>query len=61
MSDRISIDHISNTVTIQVHSINLSNMSNNNILAWIKRFVNTVRNTDLEVGIIKDVPPSPEQ
>lgn len=58
MSDRISIDHVSNTVTIKVHSINISNMSNTEILAWIKRFADTVTNTDLDVGIIKDVPPS---
>ena len=55
MSDRISIDHISNTITIHIQSTDLSEMSNDDILSWVKLFIQDVQSSHLQKGIVGDI------
>lgn len=51
MSDRITIDHIHNNITIHVNSKDLSTMSDHEILQWIRSFTRHIDNIKLQKGI----------
>ena len=55
MSDRISIDHINNTISIQVTTQDLSQMTDMEIMIWLHKFINNIQKTNLQIGIIKDI------
>ena len=54
MSDRITIDHIRNTINIHVASKDLSQMKNEDILEWIKSFINNIENLHLKQELAGD-------
>jgi len=61
MSDRISIDHIHNTITIQVRTQDLSDMTNEQILIWIRAFIHNIETAPFQIGIIGEtniIPPN---
>ena len=54
MSDRISIDHINNTITIQVRTQDFSLLTNEQILTWVRKFIQDLASTSLQTGVIGD-------
>jgi len=57
MSDLINIDHINNTITIKVQTVNLCEMTDHEIMKWIVYFCDTLSSTQLRVGPVKDFLP----
>lgn len=58
MSDRITIDHINNLININVNSFSFKDMSNEDILNWLKSFINNSLKYNLNNEISGDVIPS---
>lgn len=57
MSDRISIDHIHNTITIQINTHDLSQMTNEEILLFVRSFILDINSASLQIGIVGDILP----
>ena len=54
MSDRITIDHVHNNIVIHVSTKNLVEMTNHEILEWIREFTQTLETIPLQQGIVGD-------
>ena len=59
MSDRITIDHMLNNIVINVKSVSLSSLDNDSILEWIKTFIQTIENCELQFELAGDTTSSP--
>ena len=54
MTDQININYIDNVITIHVRSLNLSEMTNDEIMAWVSSFIERLENAKLKQGVIGD-------
>lgn len=54
MSDRITIDHMLNNIVIKVKSVSLSSLDNHSILEWIKTFIQTIEDSQLQSELAGD-------
>jgi hypothetical protein len=60
MSDRIIIDHIRNNIIIKIGTVDLSQMTNHQILEWIRSFTERLETAHLQDGVISE-PCSPSK
>jgi hypothetical protein len=52
MSDRLTVDHINNTISIQVSSRDLSQMTSEEIIEWAHQFLSTLKTTHFIDGSV---------
>lgn len=55
MSDRITIDHMSNNIIIHVGTRDLSQMNNHEILEWVRSFTEKLEATSFQNGVVGEV------
>lgn len=52
MSDSLIIDRTESEIKIKVHTVNLDEMSSDEVIVWMMEFLNKIKHTNLHTGII---------